>query len=268
LKKLIALVTVFTFAIALAGMVYADSRTPADKLEAGRAYLKLLDQKIIRLRKDGKTALVKQMQADKKSTIDRMKEWKAEAEGGTSAPVAPTAPPPPPVAVRPAPAAAGAGWFGWGLNTGYTAGYLAGNSVVLGRADLILSDGLGIGPMVGLADDAISWKVGLGGALGTDSLGRTSRKSIPLFVDGIINLPADLLGGVESYIGGGVNYPLSGTGGSGTLGIQAYYGVQGDIGLGGNTYAELTYSVIRTGANTFPYSMKGIGLNVGTQILL
>ncbi|MFH1826120.1 MAG: hypothetical protein ABH823_02365 [bacterium] len=247
-------------------MVYADSRPAAEKLESGRAYLKLLDQKIIRLRKDGKTALVEKMKAEKKTTIDRMKVWKAEAESAP-APMAPT-PPSAPVAMAPAPAA-GAGLLGLGLNTGYTVGYtMAGsNSLITGRGDVILADAMGIGPMLGLTDDAISWKIGLGGATGNDNNG-TSMKAIPLFVDGIIALPADLLGGIESYVGGGVNYVLYGSGTtSGSYGGQVCYGIAGDIGLGGSSYAELGYSIIRSGT-VGSYSAKGIGINVGTELLL
>ncbi|MBU0672255.1 MAG: hypothetical protein KJ732_04410 [Candidatus Margulisbacteria bacterium] len=265
--------TVLAFVVVFAGMVsaQADDRSAAEKLAAGRAYLKLLDQKIIRLRNEGKAGLVKQMQADKKATIARMQAWKAEAESEMAAPPPPprpVAPTPPP---RPAarPAAPSAGLFGMGINTGYSVGYLAGNSVIVGRGDLILSDPLGIGPMLGLADDAIAWKVGLGGALASKDINDNERKAIPLFVDGILNIPADVMGGVASYVGGGVNYVLYGSGReTGSYGGQVYYGIQGDIGLGGNSYAELAYSIIRSGATTTPYSMKGIGINIGTQIVL
>ena len=71
MKKLIASLTVFAFCVALAGMVYAevDTRSPAEKLEAGRAYIKLLDQKIIKYRAQGNAVMVKKLQAEKKGTI-------------------------------------------------------------------------------------------------------------------------------------------------------------------------------------------------------
>ena len=278
MKKLIALITVFAFVAVLAGMVcaQADTRSPEEKLAAGRAYLKLLDEKIIRHRKAGNMAVVKKLQADKKSTIARMKVWKAQSEAAEAAPPPPppprrVAPPPPPPRPVARPAAAPAGLFGWGLNTGYTVGYLAGNSVIVARGDMILSDAMGIGPMLGLSEDSVMWKLGLGGAMGKD-INDNEKKAIPLFIDGIINIPAEVMGGVESYVGGGVNYVVYGSekmGGS--YGGQIYYGIQGDVGLGGTSYAELAYSIIRSSSDAghdVPYSMKGIGINFGTTLVL
>lgn len=251
----------------------ADTRTPAEKLAAGRAYLKLLDEKIIRHRKAGNAAVVKKLQADKKSTIARMKVWKAESEAAAAPPPPPppprrVAPPPPP---RPVAKPAPAGLFGWGLNTGYTVGYLAGKSVVVGRGDLILADPMGIGPMMGLGEKAVSWKLGLGGAMGKD-INDVEKKAIPLFIDGVIAIPAEVMGGVESYVGGGVNYVVYGSEKlAGSYGGQIYYGIQGDVGLGGMSYAELNYSIIRSGSDAghdVPYSMKGVGISFGTTLML
>lgn len=274
MKRLIAIITVFAFAMVLAGTVYAqaDTRSAAEKLAAGRAYLKLLDQKIIRLRNQGKKVLVKKMQVEKKNTIARMQKWKAQAAADAAAPpppprpVAPT-PPPAPVA---RPAAPSAGMFGMGINTGYSVGYLAGKSVIVGRGDIILADPLGIGPMLGLSEDAVAWKVGLGGAMASKDINDNEAKAIPLFADGIINIPADVMGGIDSYVGAGVNYVLYGSGKeTGSYGGQIYYGVKGDVGLGGDSYAELAYSIIRSGSSvTSPYSMKGIGINIGTELML
>jgi len=278
LKRIIALVTVFAFVAVLAGSVFAqaDTRSPAEKLEAGRAYLKLLDQKIIRLRKEGKMALVKKMQADKKATIARMKVWKAQAEAAVAPPPPPpppprrVAPPPPPAPVSRAKPAT-MGLFGMGLNTGYSVGYLMGNSVIVGRGDLILGDAMGIGPMLGLSDDAVSWKIGLGAAMGKD-YSDNEKKAIPLYIDGVLDIPADAMGGIESYVGGGVNYIVYGSEKkAGSYGGQVYYGIQGDIGLGGDSYCELAYTILRTGVDgghAQPYSMRGIGINFGTTLVL
>ena len=262
MKKIIAIITVFVFAVALAGMVcaQADDRTPAEKLAAGRAYLKTLDTRIIEARQLKQTARVKNIQALKASTIAKMQVWKAEAE---AAPVAPTPPPPPPVARRPV-AAPSAGLLGLGINTGYTVGYMMTGtnlSVITGRGDLILGDALGLGPMVGLSEDAVAWKIGLGGASGKGTNG-TKQNAVAIFVDGILNVPADLLGGIESYVGGGLNYIVYRSGGN--YGGEVYYGIKGDIGLGGNSYVEIAYNVIRPSDT----SMKGIGINVGTELAL
>ncbi|MDI6731970.1 MAG: hypothetical protein QME05_05275 [Candidatus Margulisbacteria bacterium] len=266
MKKAVALLTVLAFVVVLAASVYAeDTRSAAEKIASGQEYLNALDTKIIKYRKLGNNTMVAKLQAEKKSTLAKLAAWKAEmaAEGP-----APVTPPPAPV-IKAAPAPVSAGLFGWGLNTGYTVGYIAGNSVTLLRADMILGDGLGLGSLLGMGSDTINWKIGLGGAMGTDVNG-TSAKAIPLFIDGIINIPADLLGGVQSYLGGGVNYALYGTGSTtGSYGGEVYLGIKGDIGLGGNSYLEVSWSDIRSGSGvTTPYSMKGVGVNVGTQLML
>jgi hypothetical protein len=80
------------------------------------------------------------------------------------------------------------------------------------------------------------------------------------------------MGGIESYVGGGVNYVVYGSEKlAGSYGGQIYYGIQGDIGLGGKSYAELNYSIIRSGkdaGHNVQYSMKGVGISVGTTLLL
>ena len=84
-------------------------------------------------------------------------------------------------------------------------------------------------------------------------------------------LPADMLGGIDSYVGGGLNYTLYGTGKtSGPYGIQAYVGIMGDLGLGlGKTALEIGYDVVRAGGSTdFKRSAKGITISVCQPIAL
>ena len=257
MKRIIALITVFVFAVALAGMVSADTRSPAEKLESGRAYLKLLDNKIINHRKLGNTAVVEDLQAQKKNTITRMKVWKAEAEAGEGI----VAPPPPPVVVRPI-AAPSAGLFGLGLNTVVAGSYVSsGNGMLGARGDLILDDPLALGAIIGLSEKDVTYHVGLGVVYG-DGL-----RALPLYVDGVLDLPADLLGGIASYIGGGLNYTLYGNGATtGNYGAEVFCGIKGDVGLGlgGDSTLELGYYWTRS--NTL--SKKGIGLAVGQEIVL
>ncbi len=248
MKKLVALLTVLAFALTLASSV--DAATT-------KKVVKKAVKKVVVKKKVVKKAVTKKVVAPR-----------------PMAPVAPV-PPPPPMAPAPRPtpvvAPAPTGMFGMGLKTDISLGYIAGKSVIAGRADIILADMLGMGPMVGLSDKAVTWKIGLGGASGTDVNDVKDKKAIPLFVDGVINLPADLLGGVESYIGGGINYVLYGSERkSGSIGGQVYAGIQGDLGLGGKSFVEVAYSIIRSGTGSLvqPYSMKGIGINVGQQILL
>ncbi|MFH1541777.1 MAG: hypothetical protein ABIE84_01660 [bacterium] len=269
MKKIFALLTVLVFSVVLAGMVHADSRSAADKLEAGRSYLKLLDQKIIRLRKEGKTALVTKMQAEKKGTIARMQAWKAEAEGA-GAPAAPVAPKPPapPRPVASAPAQMGEGLFGLGYDALISGNYISTGSGSLSgslglRVDLVFGDPFALGPLVGLAEKDVEYRVGLGYVQG----GGAGLKVIPLYVDGIINLPADLLGGIASYVGGGLNYGLYGNGQTtGRYGAELYAGIKGDLGLGlgGDSTVELGYSGVRSNTLT----VKGITLSVGQELSL
>jgi hypothetical protein len=180
-------------------------------------------------------------------------------------PMAPVPPPPPPVVTRPAPAPTG--MFGMGLNSSVAVGYIMGKSVMVGRADLILDDPMELGAMLGLSARAVNYRIGLGGATGNDYNDKT-MKAIPLFVDGILNLPTDMMGGIESYVGAGVNYTLYGTDQKvGTYGAQLFAGVKGDLGLGGKSFAELNYMAIRCG-DANKRSGKGIGVSFGQQILL
>ena len=266
MKKFIALFTLLAFSVVLAGMVYADSRTPAEKLAAGRAYLKLLDQKIIKHRKLGNTAVVKNLQAQKKSTIARMQTWKAQAEGAPT-PMAPV--PPPPVGVRPAPSPS-VGLFGLGLLVSGDIGYIGGEGEtrsVLADGALVFADPLAMGALIGLSADAINYKVGLGLTYGNPKVGTENFNAILLTADGILNLPEEWMGGVKSYVGAQVNFPVYNTATiAGQVGGLLYAGIKGDLelGLGGDTFAELGYGAVRrTG-----YSTRGIALKVGQEILL
>jgi hypothetical protein len=266
MKRTLAYLLLLSFVLGIAGVAFA--RTLDEEKAAVRAYLKVIDAKIIKARNAKQTAKVKLLQGQKAATLARWNKLQA------SMIVPPPPPPPPPMAPMPKPvpmvAPAPTGLFGMGLNTDVSLGYIAGNSVMAGRADIILGDMLGLGPMVGLSEKAVNWKLGLGYAQGKD-INDIEKKAITLIVDGVLNLPADLLGGVESYIGGGINYDVYGSEKkAGSIGVQAYAGIQGDLGLGGKSFVEVGYSVIRSGKDnvTVPYSMKGVAINVGQQILL
>jgi len=267
LKKIFALLTVLAFVITIAGTVYAqaDDRSPAEKLASGREYLKTLDTKIIKYRNMGDQAMVKNLQAQKASTIARMKVWKAQAEAAGSQPVAPTPPPPPPVAVRPA-AAPAAGLFGWGLLTSADLGYIGGQgstASILAGGSLVFGDPLALGAIVGLPEDSVQYKVGLGLTYGKDYANATMN-AVYVSADGILNLPAEWMGGVMTYVGAQVNYPVYKTEVTGTIGGLVYGGLKGDIGLGGNSYCEVGYGAIRRTGN----STKGVDIKIGQEILL
>lgn len=267
MKRIVALITVFAFAVALAGTVYAqaDTRTAAQKLAAGRAYLKTLDTRIIEARNLGQTARVKKIQQLKKSTIARMKEWKAQAEAASVAPP----PPPPPRRVAPPPPrrvvkAAPVGLFGLGLNTSADIGYITGDKTasILAGGSIVLSDPMAIGSILGLSADAVSYKVGLGLTYGKD-MNDNDFNALLLTADGILNIPADMLG-VASYVGAQVNYPVYKSDVTGEIGGLLYVGIKGDVGLGGDSYAELGYGAVRRDG----FSTKGIDIKFGQEILL
>lgn len=275
MKRIIGLITLFVFAVVLAGAVCAqmDTRSPEEKLAAGRAYLKLLDEKIIKYRKLGNQAKVTLLRGEKVSLIARMKTWKAEIEAAQAPPPPPPAPvpppPPPPPIVEVAPPAA-VGLFGWGIKTSADIGYITGDgdtSSLLADGAIVLSDPLAMGSMIGLAEDAINYKIGLGLTYGDDRNGNTFN-AILIAGDGILNLPEEALGGIKSYVGGQVNYPIYKTENrpEGRIGALLYFGVKGDIGLGlgGDSYAELGYGAIRREG----FSTKGIELKVGQELLL
>jgi len=178
-------------------------------------------------------------------------------------PIAVPPPPPPPVArpVAPAPT----GMLGWGLNTAVDAGLIAGMMGLTGTA--ILPDPMGLGPMVGLPANAVMWKLGAGYAQGNDK-NSVAWKAPHLIVDGLINLPADMMGGIETYLGGGLNY-IVGRAGGGSYGGGAYVGAKGDLGLGGKTYGQLGMGILRTGTGSGPHSTGfALGVVVGQTILL
>jgi hypothetical protein len=275
LKRIIAVLALFAFGVVLAGAVFAqmDTRTPDEKLAAGRAYLKLLDAKIIKYREQGNQAKVKLLRGEKVSLIARMKMWKAEMEAAQAppppppAPVPPPPPPPPMVEMAPPPAV---GMFGWGIKTSADVGYIFGDkdtSSFLADGAIVLSDPMAIGSMIGLTEDAINYKIGLGLTAGDDRNGNTFN-AILITGDGILNLPAEALGGIKSYVGGQINYPIYKTEDrpAGKIGALLYFGVKGDLGLGlgGDSYAELGYGAIRREG----FSTKGIELKVGQELLL
>jgi hypothetical protein len=156
--------------------------------------------------------------------------------------------------------------LGWGLNTAVDAGLIAGMMGLTGSA--ILPDPMGLGPMVGLPANAVMWKLGAGYAQGNDK-NSVAWKAPHLIVDGLINLPADMMGGIETYVGGGLNF-IVGRAGGGSYGGQAYLGAKGDLGLGGKTYGQLGMGILRTGTGpTFPHSTGfALGVLVGQTILL
>jgi len=190
--------------------------------------------------------------------------------------VAPPPPPPPMVAPPPPPppppvrAAAPTGLLGMGLMTEADLGIVAGNMIGL-LGSVVLPDPMGLAGMIGMPANAVSYKLGVGYAQGKDK-NSADWKAVPIIVDGVLSLPADMMGGIESYVGAGINYVVYRTGQTGgSLGGQAYAGVQGDLGLGGKTYGQVGIGYLRTGDGGAKGSFStgyGLSLLVGQKILL
>ncbi|MCU0641346.1 MAG: hypothetical protein MUC35_04580 [Candidatus Margulisbacteria bacterium] len=264
MKKMFVYFLVVAFVLSIAGAVFG--RTLEEERDAVRAYLKVVDAKIIKYRKAGNKAKMVVLQKEKQATLARWNKLKASME---SAAPAVTPPPPPPVAPAPAPAVSAApsgGLFGMGINTCLTGAYInTGKGSISGSvgamASIVLDDFVGLGPMVGLGAKSINYTVGLGGFYGGGGL-----KAIPVRAGGIINLPAEWMGGLESYLAGGLNYVAYGNGQkAGKIGGDAAVGFKADLGLGlGKTGFELGYSVVRSDT----VSAKGLSLAVSQPIVL
>jgi hypothetical protein len=264
MKRTIAFLVVLAFVAGIASVVFA--RTLDEERDAVRAYLKVVDGKIIKYRKAKNTAKMKVLQAEKKATLARWEKLKAQMGVAPAPGTQPMAPLPPTAPGYVAPAAAPAGMFGMGVNTNLAGQYIStgkgsasGSIGVMGN--MLLDDFIGLGPMVGMPANSVKFTVGMGGFYGGGGL-----KAIPLKAGGIINLPADWMGGLESYVTGGLNYVVYGNGTtSGKIGGDVYYGINADLGLGlGKTGFELGYNVVRS--NTV--SSKGISLSVSQPLAL
>ncbi|OGC04681.1 hypothetical protein A2276_01735 [candidate division WOR-1 bacterium RIFOXYA12_FULL_43_27] len=237
MKKLIALIAVFAFVLTIAAPM-ADAAT------------------VKKTTKVVKKKVVKKVPAKKVAP---------KAIRPIAPPPVAVPPPPPPARVAPAPSS---GLFGWGLNTDINVGYLMNKSILFGRGNIVLPDPLGLGSIVGLSADSVKYKLGLGVFSGNDT-NDVSFKGIPIYLDGVINLPADLLGGIKSYLSGGINYLVYRSGQtSGSIGGQVAFGIAGNIGLGSDTCLELGYSILRTGDSKTPRSAKGLTISVGQAITL
>ena len=100
-----------------------------------------------------------------------------------------------------------------------------------------------------------------GGASGKGTNG-ASQNAVAIFADGILNIPAELMGGIDSYVGADFNYVVYRSGGS--WGGSVFGGVKADVGLGGASYVEVGYGAIRPSGT----SMKGIGVVIGQELML
>ena len=164
------------------------------------------------------------------------------------------------------------GLFGWGLNTDLSGLYLMTRNqtglmgAVGARGDIVFDDPLKLGSRIGLAEDALEYKVGLGLAFGAD-VNNAPINTIPLFADAVLYFKEGSLFGMDPYMGLGANLNLYGTGQtSGGLGSQIYGGLLADFGFeAGKTGFQIGYNAHRVG-NTL--LAEGISFSVMQPFIL
>jgi len=275
MKKAVVYMLVMAFVFSIVSVAFA--RTIDEERDAVRSYLKVIDAKIIKYRKAGNTAKMKVLQADKRATLARWEKLKAQMAATPAPPpvMAPVQPPPPPMVSKPAPVKS-AGLFGMGMKTVISGSYISTgygkiNGAFAGRADLMLDDMLKIGSLMGLPADSLKYRVGVGLVYGT-GYANLLMKAIPAYADVVINLPAAMMGGIETYVGGGIPFTLYGTGATmGPTGLDLYAGMKKDLGLGmglGKTCFELGYYIVRSGGADVKRSVKGITLSIGQELVI
>ena len=196
MKRLLALLIAVAFVATIAAPVFAAT------VAQMKAQLKTLQAKLAKTKvKKTKTALQTQIAALKKK-IAAATVVVAPPPPPPPPPPVPVPPPPPPVKAAPPPPPAPTGLFGMGLQTALEGGLVAGMLGVSGN--VLLADPMGLGAMVGLPANSVMYKLGAGYAQGND-INSATWKAIPLTLGGVVMLPSDMMGGLQTFVGGGVN---------------------------------------------------------------
>ena len=156
----------------------------------------------------------------------------------------PPPPPPPPPDLDQIVPKTHAGLLGWGQNADIKGKLLFGSLLASVRGDIIFADPLLLGEKIGLAEDAVEYKVGLGFVLAD------TFKSIPLYADAVVYLKEGSLFGLDPYVGTGLIFNLYGTGKvTGGLGGQIYLGILADLGFDSRTGLSIGYGTYKVGNN-------------------
>jgi hypothetical protein len=265
MKKVIIFIVAMAFMASVASV--ASARTMAEEMTAVRDYLNVVDAKLATAKASKNTKRVALLHAEKTATLARWYKLKATMVTPTAPAPAPAPAPvvnvttPAPVVIIPSPPP---GLFGMGIPVALTGLYIntgKGNYSGTGgvKGEVILDDFTGLDNMIGLAPKAIKYKLGVGVVDGGGGI-----KGIPVYAGGTIALP--MMGGVEPYLVGGLNYVVYGNGKtSGKIGGDAGLGCKVDFGFGiGKTGLELGWGVVRSNTVT----SKGIMFSVSQTIVL
>lgn len=265
MKKAIIFVVVVAVMASVTSVAFA--RTMAEEMSAVRDYLNVVDAKLATAKQNNNTKRVALLHAEKAATLARWYKLKASMVTPTApAPVVQAPAPvivtqPAPVVIMPTPPA---GLFGMGIPVALSGLYInTGKGTYSGtgglKGEVILNDFTGVGNMLGLAPKAINYKIGVGVVDGGGGM-----KGIPVYAGGTIALP--MMGGVEPYLVGGLNYVVYGNGQtSGQIGGDAGLGCKVDFGFGiGKTGLELGWGAVRSNTVT----SKGVMFSVSQTIVL
>ncbi|OGC09127.1 hypothetical protein A3F86_01465 [candidate division WOR-1 bacterium RIFCSPLOWO2_12_FULL_45_9] len=128
------------------------------------------------------------------------------------------------------------GIYKWGIDSDASASLLLSSAMVLGgRFNILLPDPWQLGTQIGLAEDALEFKTGLGLAIGQTS-------ALPLFAEAVLYLKEKSFYNLDPYVGVGLNYTSK-------LGSQIFAGVLYDLGIySGQLGIEAGYQTINLAA--------------------
>lgn len=181
-------------------------------------------------------------------------------------------PPPPPPAYETEVLKKDTGIFGWGMSADVSGNYTYNRGqqgllgLLLARGDILFDDPLALGERLGLAEDAVQYKLGLGLALGSD-VNEQRIFSIPVFAGANIYLKEGSLGGMDPFVGAGLNLNLLGSDAKmGGMGTEIYGGVLVDLGFeAGKTEFSVGYNTLRISDS---YLSEGIILSVTQPLII
>ena len=174
------------------------------------------------------------------------------------------APAPKPIA-KPAPKAAAPM-----MELGARAGMVAGLTGLIG--EITVPDTF-LAPMLGMS--GVSYRVGASYLTGSNTDYPTSganqtAKIATINLEGVIGIPSDWVGGLDTYATGGVNYIVKAdNGGNGGYGLTAGLGIRSGlagIGLGdlpGKVCLEVGYGAEKVNAPANRTAIKGVNVLVG-----
>ncbi len=144
----------------------------------------------------------------------------------------------------------------FGLNTradingsyAYASGQKGFLGLLGGGANIIFADPALFGSKLGLAEDALEHKVGLGAYVGQDK-NDLNMFSIPLIADVTLYLKEGSFFGLDPFVGAGLNLNLIGTNSTfGGMGYNLYTGMLADLGwAAGPTEFKVGYRSIKVG---------------------